>query len=288
MWYGLVAILAANLAGAPEAACPSDGEVQAELARLGAGDAAGGMQPEISIQGSKMRVVLRGRDGPVGSREVEAPASCHERATIAAVLVATWMGVWPQGPEPTVPQRREPSSGSAAPPRPMPASPEFGLFFQAAHDGHAGALGLGLLAGRAFALQGRLRGFLAASVLTEREDKVGPGQVGYTRPSLEAGPALRWGQGRLAAEVGLSARLALLLVRGKGLAVTHSATHPAPGLGAHVRFNFGGRPLVPFALVSASYWLSQQTLTLDNEPSQAWLPRWDMTVGLGLCWAPGM
>jgi hypothetical protein len=36
----------------------------------------------------------------LGSREVEAPASCHERATVAAVLVATWMGVWPEGPMP--------------------------------------------------------------------------------------------------------------------------------------------------------------------------------------------
>jgi hypothetical protein len=169
----------------------------------------------------------------------------------------------------------------------MPASSELGLFFQAAHDGQAGALGLGLLAGRAFALQGRLRGFLAASALTEREEKVGPGRVGYTRPSLQAGPALRWGQGRSAAELGLSAQLALLLVRGKGLAITHSAIHPVPGLGAHFRFDFGAKPFVPFALLSATYWLSQQTLTLDNEPSQARLPRWDMTVGLGFCWAPG-
>jgi len=98
MWAAL-AVMAVSLAevrpsSSGDPRCPDPSEIEAQLVRLGVG---GGTRPEITIADDRMRVVLRGQDGvTLGSREVEAPASCHERATVAAVLVATWMGVWPQ------------------------------------------------------------------------------------------------------------------------------------------------------------------------------------------------
>ncbi len=67
-----------------------------------------------------MQVALRGLDGAVsGAREVAAPASCAERARVAAVLISAWVGAWSAGsfPEPT----RPPASAESAP-RPAGAS----------------------------------------------------------------------------------------------------------------------------------------------------------------------
>jgi hypothetical protein len=284
-----ILILAADLVAASHADCPSDAEVRSELVRLGVDGTPGDTKPEITLLGDRMRVVLPGARGPVGSREVDAPASCHERAMVAAVLVATWMGIWPQGREltPTVPAPVDGANiqiPAEAPPR-KSSSAELALALQVAHDGRAGALGGSLLGARA--LTGRLRGFIAVAVLSEREAKVGPGSVGYLRPCLETGLALREKQRSWAGELGLSARWGLLLARGKGFASNQSASHFAPGLGAHVRINLGGRVLAPFGLVSGSYWLTGQTVTLEGDPGRTELPRWDVSIGLGISWFPG-
>jgi len=287
-----ILILAANLVSAPLAECPSGPEVEAELIRLGAGHAPAGMQPEITIVGDRMRVVLRGPDGPVGSREVEAPSACHGRAIVAAVLVATWMGVWPEGREPAPPPTRPAQPLLSASPPPAAASPrastsssELALSLQAAHDGHAGALGAGLLAGRVLA--GPVRVFIGACVLTERQAKIGPGSVAYMRPHLETGAALRGAQAHWTEEFGLSARWGLQLVRGQHFAPDHSAAHFVPGLAAHLRVSLGASALAPFGFVSAGYWLTRETVMLDNDPAQTDLPRWDVTIGLGISWSAG-
>jgi hypothetical protein len=293
MWAGFVlgvfvslgAVLEIPERAAPPQTCPSDVEVEAELARLGAGRS---MRPEIVIEGSRMRVVLRAQDGSmVGSREVEAPVACHERATVAAVLVATWMGIWPAGESGTKPA--PPSPAVIASPKPLsPAAAstaEIGLAIEGAHDGNAAALGLALSASRA--LWAGVRVFAAASATTERDRSVGLGTAGYLRPTLEAGPALRLGRGVVSGEIGLSGRLGLLILRGKDLPVTRSATHVTPGVGGYVRLHVGRKSFVPFAFVSGAYWLAEQTLTLEGTATRADLPRWDATAGVGVLWAPG-
>jgi hypothetical protein len=232
-----------------------------------------------------MRVVLRGQDGlTLGSREVEAPASCHERATVAAVLVATWMGIWPE-------------ASKAANPPPSPGTPqqpatqaresrtEIGLALLGAYDGNA--FGAGVASETRWSLLGPLRGFVGLSATTEREKDVGSGHAGYMRPALEVGPALGLGRGRTRGEIGLSGRLGLLILRGKDLPVTYLRTHAVPGAAADLRLVFAGKQLSPFITASGTYWFSRQTVSVDPGVATAELPRWDAQIGLGFLWAPG-
>jgi hypothetical protein len=88
------------LAGSPPARaaeCPSTAALAAQLERLGTARAVAAVgTPEIQVSGARMRVGLRGLDGVLsGVREVVAPASCAERASVAAILVSAWVGAWP-------------------------------------------------------------------------------------------------------------------------------------------------------------------------------------------------
>jgi hypothetical protein len=296
MWAGLVltAVIAADVAAgslpAFDAACPADADVEAELARVGAGQS---VHPEIEILGSQMRVVLRGQDGStLGSREVEAPTSCRERATVAAVLVATWIGTWPRGAENPSPASTRtvttPPTGSPVPP-PERRRTEIGLTFVGAYDGNAAGLGAVLEVRRT--LIGPIRGFVMLSGTTERDRTIRPGAASYMRPALEVGPALDLGRGSIRGEIGISGRLGLMLLHGKDLPVTHDAIHVVPGMGSNLRLIFAGKRFSPFLLAGGAYWLADQTVTLDHDPSTAaspaaQLPRWDVQVGVGVFWAP--
>ena len=58
-----------------------------------------------------MRIALRSRDGAIiGAREVAAPDGCHERASVAAVFLAAWVGEWSTEPLAAPPP---PNSGGA-------------------------------------------------------------------------------------------------------------------------------------------------------------------------------
>ncbi len=105
--------------------CPRQEEVAAELDRLGASAALATLgSPEVTVAENKMRVALRGRDGSViGAREVAASEDCHQRAAVAAVFIAAWVGEW-STPLPRLPP---PSSGEGPPVRaaatPLPPLP---------------------------------------------------------------------------------------------------------------------------------------------------------------------
>ena len=90
LWSGAVTVLPAS------SICPSEQAITAELEHLGVLAALAEIgSPEVAVEGARMRVVFRGRDGAVlGVREVEAPTSCHERATTGAVFIAAWVGDW--------------------------------------------------------------------------------------------------------------------------------------------------------------------------------------------------
>jgi hypothetical protein len=294
MWVGLVlAAVFASLAdispspsGGPP--CPDPSEVDAQLVRLGV---EGGVRPEITVVGDQMRVVLRGQDGlTLGSREVEAPASCHERATVAAVLVATWMGIWPAA-DPAESQSASLSTAMAAATRPGSAKPtrkggtEVALALTGAYDGNA--LALGLAAETRWRVLGPWRGFVALSATTEREIEVGGAHAAYLRPSIDVGPSLGLGSHSVRAEVGLSARLGLLILRGKDLPVTHLTAHVVPGLAAGLRLVFVGNSLSPFVTAGSAYWFGRESVKLDDDPATAELPRWDAQVGVGVLWARG-
>jgi hypothetical protein len=285
MWAGIA--LAALLASEPAAdaqpqasLCPSPAEVEAELARLGA---IGVAPPNIEVIGDRMRVVLHGHDGaPVGSREIEAPSTCRERATVAAVLVATWMGIWPESPRPASPSPTAPTPRPAATSH-VPA--QLGLAVLGVHDGNAAALGIAVEARRQ--LVGPLYGWAGLGATTERDRTVGPAVAGYMRPAIELGPAFRIGRSRVQADLAASFRLGILFLRGKGLPVTHQKTHVAPGAAANLRLVLAGERSSPFVVVGASTWFASQELRVDeNDTWTADLPRWDVTAGLGLFWSP--
>ncbi len=105
-------LCAATAAAAPAASCPERHDVEQEIDRLGAASAlALKGTTDVSVDGGGMRIVLRGRDGKVlGAREVAAPEACQERAVVAAVVIAAWLGEWsagePRAAAPPGPARR--------------------------------------------------------------------------------------------------------------------------------------------------------------------------------------
>jgi hypothetical protein len=149
MWAGilLVALVAGELTGdrnpRPQPLpCPSSAEVKSELGHLGA---LAVVSPEIVVVGERMTVVLHGRDGAVvGNREVEAPAGRRERATVAAVVVASWMGIWPEGAPPEARPAPAATAGAAtiSGPPPLRGGHELGPALLGAYDGNDSALGI--------------------------------------------------------------------------------------------------------------------------------------------------
>jgi hypothetical protein len=281
MWVALATTLVVSLAESPVLSsplpCPEPADVAAQLSRMGVNQ---GTQPEIAVMGDRMRVVLRGRDGTMlGSREVEAPAACHERANVAAVLVATWMGVWPEAPRqvptPAVPQE------APAPHDPLAA---FGISILTAFDSNGLALGAG--AETSLHLHGPLLAVASLSATTEREQPIGPAHAGYMRPALAVGPALALGRGRIRWQLGMTGQVGLLLLRGKGLATIHRTTSAEPGAGACLRVLLAGARFTPFAHLGGVYWFGRQSATLDDAPDTAQLPAWDAHLALGVSFSP--
>lgn len=283
MWVGLLTTLLLSVAETPAPAspppCPDPDDVAAQLARLGVNQ---GTQPEIAITGDRMRVALRGPDGAMlGSREVEAPAACHERATVAAVLVATWMGVWPearaQAPAPPAPRE------TPAPQDPTPRA-SFGLSLLTALDGNGLAWGAGVET--LIHLLGPVHAVLAVSATTEREQPIGPAHVAYMRPALAVGPVLALGRGRLRWQLGATGQGGMLIMRGKGLATDHRTSSAELGAGAFLRVLLAGTWGTPFVNLGAVTWFGRQRATLDDAPDTAELPRWDAQLALGVCFSP--
>lgn len=94
LWAGAVTVLPMGTT------CPSGDAIAAELDRLGSLAALASLgSPEVTVNDAKLYVVLRGQDGSMlGARDVAAPEACNERATVAAVLIAAWVGEWTIAP----------------------------------------------------------------------------------------------------------------------------------------------------------------------------------------------
>jgi hypothetical protein len=277
----LATLLAGDLAADPlrGSPCPSPAEVETELAKTGV---TGVAPPEVELVGDRMHVSLRSRDGAtLGSREVDAPSDCRERATVTAVLVATWMGIWPEGPRP-------PSVTPTADPVPVPVSPrriEIGLTLGGAYDGNAAAPGIALEARRE--LLGPWWIWVGVAASTDRELAFGQAKAGYVRPALELGPAVRLGSGALRVDLAASGRLGIASFRGKDMPVTYAKTHLVSGASGNLRLILQRQSLSPFLVATATYWMGGQRLTVDDAAGiSAALPRWDAGLGLGLFWSP--
>jgi hypothetical protein len=289
-----------------DAACPSREAVAVELDHLGASAALAALgSPEVTVVGNKLRVALHGRDGSVmGTREVAAPEGCHQRATVAAVFIAAWVGKWstPTPPGPPSPEPpRPPASHAPALSRPKTAAVlasdsgpvrapplEVAGWAFGTHDGDAGTLGA------AVSVAYRFHGALALAVLFEttgeRESALGPGFAAYRTSRLGIGASLRGRRGHLFADAGLFPELTMLSLAGKGqqLDTTRSAT--TWGASVDVRGRLGSKlgRFIPFVFAGGSVALRAEHLTLDGSPdATTTLSRWSLSAGAGLAFLLG-
>jgi hypothetical protein len=292
LWAGAVTVLPIGTT------CPSADAIAAELDRLGSAAALAALgSPEVTVNDTKMHVVLRGQDGSMlGAREVAAPEACNERATVAAVFIAAWVGEWNTAPlAEKQNSKQEVPNHNAAPAASGVVLPETklkpesrveiaGLGF-GTHDGDAGTYGAGFLVGY------RPRGALTLAALFEgtgqRERTLGPGLAGYRSFRLGVGASVlrRWD--RMFGDVGIFPELTLLALSGKRLQSEYNAT--AWGAAADLRARLGsswGR-LAPFLFAGASCALRGERLTLDDREQSITLSRWNVSAGAGLAFLFG-
>ena len=312
---GLLAslLLAATAGVSPEVSdCPSRGAVASELDRLGASTAIAALgSPEVAIVGKTMRVVLRGRDGSViGAREVTAPNTCQERASVAAVFMAAWAGVWSTVSQPAGRVNSSPGPGTGAPLRPVqvsslrvPASPPrgpehtmpkqpnpgptvevAGLIF-GTHDGNTAALGGGVLAG--YHLGETLAVSALVETVTARQAALGPGLADYRISRLGIGVDVTRRWERVFVEVGLVPELTMFTGSGQRLLTAHSATTWGAALDLRGRLGLAFGRLVPFLFAGGSGMLRAERLTLDGSAQNTTLSRWSVSAGVGLAFLFG-
>ena len=283
IWSGAIA------APQPNSACPGEAAVAAELNRLGASAAVATLgSPEVTVDRTLMRVVLRDQNGSiVGAREVAAPETCHERASVAAVFIAAWAGVWTTVPSPT------PASLPGPAPAPAPVSAPVtaaqgrsattieiaGLAF-GTHDGEAGTIGAGVSAAY------RLGKGLAAAALFEttgqRETALGPGLAAYRTSRLGLGASVSRTSGHLFADAGILPELTMLNVEGRQLVASHSVTTWGAAVDLRGRLGFAAGRFVPFLFAGGSWALRTERMTLDGSPKTKTLSRWNLSAGAGL------
>jgi len=277
----------------PPPGCPERRAVEQELDRLGAPPAlAQTGTPDVSVDAGGMRIVLRGRDGKVlGMREVAAPEACQERAVVAAVVIAAWLGEW-SAAEPGAAAPAPPSAPSvlvrapALPPAPSagaraPARIELAAFGSVVHDGDVGTwaaggeLAYGL--GDRFSVTGR------GHATGERTQALGPGQAAYRSLGFGAGISWRrWLSRAVLLDAGGGPEALRTALRGEGLSAPRDGTAWSLAIDARIRLGLRLGPVVPFVQGGAAYLLATPKLTLDDRPETLTLSRWNVAAGLGL------
>jgi len=313
--------LAGDGSGAPAPAgdCPSRQAVEAEIGRLGpARVLALAGTPDVTVQGASMRIVLRGRDGQaLGRREVAAPATCPERAVVAAVVIAAWLGEWasagssaaptpaalpPAPPAPAAPPAAVASPAARAPAPvgapplltasrtvvPAPGTPvhgELATFAFGTHDGDVGTWGLGAQAG--YGLGRQLSVIALGEWIGARAQPLGPGQADYRAQRFGAGAALRATRGRLFIDGSAGPQAVRLSVRGEGLVMSRRVVSWGLALDGRVRVGLRLGWIAPFVYTGASYALNTARLTLDNRSDSVTLSRWGFSTGIGLLFPLG-
>ena len=266
-----------------EPSCPTTIDVEAELARLGAASAWSDQRSiEISVWNGRMHVVLRNlATGGSAAREVAAPADCHERALVVAVLITAWSGLWEEQEDFPIQQRTLPAT-KTPPEKPIPsrqAIGELAAFGFGTGDGNAVASGFGVEGGVRFE-NAVVAG--VAQMTFSRDRMLGSARVTYGSivTGIRVGWHHPWGNWWVRPE------LAMLAVRwslqGKDLGLSRSATDWGFGLDGRLRFGVALGNWAPFAFVTLQRTITQERLILDDRPDTTDLPAWNLGVGLGL------
>lgn len=284
-------VLAVALAS-PAPTCPERHDVEHELNRLGAAPAlALKGTPDVTVNDSGMHIVLRGRDGKVlGEREVAAPEACQERAVVAAVVIAAWLGEWSAGepraatPRPTA----APPILTAAAPAPPPPSPrrsrlprlELAAFGSAVHDGDAATWAAG--GELAYGLGDRFSVTAQGHATGERTQALGPGQAAYQSWGFGAGISWRRRFGRAVLDAGLGPEALRTALQGEGLLTPRRATAWTLAIDGRIRLGLALSRIVPFVYAGTAYGITTTRLTLDDRLDRVTLSHWNVAAGLGL------
>jgi hypothetical protein len=153
------------------------------------------------------------------------------------------------------------------------------------HDGNAGALGGGVLAGY------RLGESFAVNALAEsattRQTALGPGLAKYRTSRLGVGLSVihRWN--RVFVDVGLVPELTMFTGSGQKLLTPHSTTTWGAALDLRGRLGLALGRFVPFVFTGGSGMLRAERLTLDNSTQNTTLSRWSVSAGIGLAFLLG-
>jgi len=280
--------------------CPTAEEVSTRVAQLvpAVDTTAPRDLARIEEAGGVLRVSLLRPDGAVvATRELSRTASCADLAAAAAVVVAAW--------ESDIHPEFMPSLGPAAPSKEVaavvpaavvrtpskltPARVVFevgaALSGSLAPGGAGAATAAGGLIVASVASSRRsvgLRLMLAGS--SEREIPLGTGRVLWRRLVAGLGPDVRLTAAStpIAVDLHAEALLSSLSARGEGFTDNLNDTGVDPGVGAGVRFAYGGHTVAPWLDLSFAGWLRGQRAVSKPDDASVPLPRVEAAVALGV------
>jgi hypothetical protein len=288
------------------AACPAAADIAARVAALlpaaRTTDAPDLVRLDDDAAGA-LRVTLSRPDGtPLGERALARTFTCDDLAAAVAVVVAAWESdVHPEfqptpAPAPTIHPEFQPTPAPAptiavAPTRPSIARARTRFDVGAAvsgslapTSGDAGpALGA-ILAGSWTPAHGRVGVRLTLATTTLRDLPLASGQVSWRRFEAAIGPQVRLTSAarRWALDLHADARLAWLTATGDGFTNDSSAAGVDPGLGAGVRVLRLQGEVAPWLELSVDGWPRRQQAYATPSGASVTLPRFDLTLALGL------
>jgi hypothetical protein len=305
--FGAAGFLIAHLAFVPPeirgaGTCPSVDEVSARLAPLfptaPLTKESGADVVVLETSGGQVAVRLRDPSGVIThERILEASASCAERATEVAVLIATWEadlhaevafpGAEPQAPRlaPPLPAPVDTVDTARVAPRPEAAAPPpevtlgAELFVAAPPDaGKAPAGSIEATWGRGDPWHGRT----AISATGTHTLALPPGQVSWRRATLALGVMGDLTRGRVRLSARLDALAAVILSQGTGFNVDAAATSWQAGADVGLRLSVPvTHRFTVWVDVAAAAFPGSQRLSALNVTGAPELPSLEIDGGLG-------
>ncbi len=267
------------------ATCPGIDDVAVELRRLlpetDAPDLPQGRASLEPVDGG-VRVLLadeRGRS--VGERFLASEGSCLDAARATAVVLAAWAADLSPRHEPTLPAEEQ--RLVVAPPRPStPIEVEAGATAAWAGDslapGAVAAVSVGD-AQRPVALR------LSVSGTAPRDLSFASGVVRWMRPAIAAEARWRLTVSAVEIDARAGAGAALLSVWGVGYDANRGELDLDPALTAGLRAAVRIFPTSVWVGLGVTMWPRRQEVVVTGVAGSAELPRWEVSVALGLAFA---
>jgi len=286
--------------------CPTPADVTTALARLpavGSEDAIGAGAPEGTRTGLiaeigrptgtgvGLSITLRTQAGAVlAERVIVEAGSCADLAAAAAVVIAAWQrGLRPDlGPD--LPRSASgeitatpvSTTVAAAPTRsewPMEAGVA-ALAAAAARDVSPGLQVDATIGSFGWGLAPRL----VASIESPHATSLGPlpGRTLWSRSTLGGGARKRSVVGVVMVDAQVHVKAAFVRARGAGFDENYAATATDVGGGVGVQIGWPHRWFAPFLGLGATLWAGRKTAEVVGTPAETTLPRFDVSLALGV------